>query len=142
MMGLCVIGIRASDHVVVIVTVIITARIWSARKQAIPRFVPGTLLNQCRLHKTKKHTHTLVALFNYSRYILALAHHSSLTRVRAAPLSPVVGQSNFDRLGRLTTLQREGERERASESLRESECARARAVEVNIRPFSSSFPSL
>ena len=86
-MGLCVIGIRASDHVVVIVTVIITARIWSARKQAIPRFVPGTLLK-------KKHTHTLVALFNYSRYILALAHHSSLTRVRAAPLSPVVGQSS------------------------------------------------
>ena len=97
---------------VVIVTVIITARIWSARKQAIPRFVPGTLLK-------KKHTHTLVALFNYSRYILALAHHSSLTRVRAAPLSPVVGQSNFDRLGRLTTLQREGERESLREPQRE-----------------------
>jgi hypothetical protein len=27
-------------------------------RQAIPRYVPGTLLNQCRLHKTKKHTHT------------------------------------------------------------------------------------
>ena len=27
-------------------------------RQAMPRFVtgPGTLLNQCRLHKTKKHT--------------------------------------------------------------------------------------
>ena len=25
-------------------------------RQAIPRFVPGTLLNKCRLHKSKKHT--------------------------------------------------------------------------------------
>ena len=34
----------------------------------------------------------------------ARAHHSSLTRVRAAPLSPVVGQSDVARLGRRTTL--------------------------------------
>jgi hypothetical protein len=32
------------------------------------------------------------------------ACHSSLTRVRAAPLSPGVGQSDFARLRRLTTL--------------------------------------
>jgi hypothetical protein len=34
----------------------------------------------------------------------ARAHHSSLTRVRAAPLSPVVGQSDVASLGRRTTL--------------------------------------
>jgi hypothetical protein len=29
-------------------------------RQAIPRLDPGTLLNQCRLHKTQKHTHGLM----------------------------------------------------------------------------------
>jgi hypothetical protein len=33
------------------------------------------------------------------KYVLLCVHHSSLTRVRAALLSPVVGQSDFARLG-------------------------------------------
>jgi hypothetical protein len=40
-------------------------------RQAIPRFAPGTLLNQCQLHKTKKHSR------------LGVDRHSQRQRVRA-----------------------------------------------------------
>jgi len=38
-----------------------SVRVRAEGRQAIPRCAPGTLLNQCRLHKPKKHTVLVVA---------------------------------------------------------------------------------
>ena len=47
-------------------------------RQAIPRFAPGALLNQCRLHKTKKHTVVMIVLllFLQKQNLNSLIHTS------------------------------------------------------------------
>ena len=45
-------------------------RVRAEGRQAIRRFDPGTLLNQCRLHKTKKHTRSRASLAQGLRIII------------------------------------------------------------------------
>ena len=67
-----------------------SVRVRAKGRQAIPRFAPGALLNQCRLHKTKKHTHTHMVWLLYPDSDYAERPHVVLSW-RAAPRISVTG---------------------------------------------------